>query len=173
MSVDPQLTSPYDGVNVKQTLDDLVVAVVADTYKEDMKNLWLSSSLGVASIAIACWGQFMVPFPQQSSVLAVLVTINILLAVAISLSGYFEPRGLLFKSTPSKFRPNAIYVITELERFATDYTFTASLVGSPKKSVTWVKPIAQFIRADGSVCKDNFDNCVRSALKTLESGANN
>lgn len=170
---EPKLPSKYDGATIKQTLDDIVVAVVGETYKESMTTLIVTSVLGVLSIGLACYGQFYVAFPQQTAVLIAIVVFNLLLTGAIQAWTWIAGASTLFESTATKLNPQPIIVSSYMERFSIDYTLTVSHKLNPSVKQTWTKSAAQWIREDGSVDRSAFESQVRQTLNSLKSSKMN
>lgn len=165
---EPQLAHKYDAATIKQTLDDIVVSVAGESYKESKTSLIVTSVIGVVSIALACYGQFVVPFPQKTSLLVVIVAINLLLTAAIQLYTWSIGSSTLFESVATKLRPTPIVIASQMERFSINYTFSAYFKKSPSQKQTWSKSAAQWIREDGSVDRSSFELVVRMTLQQLE-----
>lgn len=170
---EPQLAHKYDGATIKQTLDDLAVAVAGETLKENNTYLIVTSVVGAISIAIACYGQFGVAFPQQTNLLIALVALNLILTAAIQLYERFAGGSALFESVATKSSPKPIIVSSHMDRFSMDYQFTVSFKQDPSKKQTWTKSAAQWIRQDGSVDKSGFETLIRQTLSTLQSNKSN
>lgn len=170
---EPQLAHKYDATTIKQTFDDMVVSVAGESYKESMMSLVVTSVIGVISIALACYGQFVVPFPQQTALLIAIVAINLLLTGAIQLYTWSIGSSTLFESVATKLRPRPIIVASHMERFSIDYTFTVSFKKNPYQKQTWTKSAAQWIREDGSVDRSSFELVVRQTLQALEASKSN
>lgn len=168
MADHPVIQSKYDASVIKQTLDDIVVEVCNETYKEDSTQLWVSSGLGIASILLATWGQFKVPFPQSSILLLVIVIINVIITGLIQLYMHITGPDTLFTSKPSSFRPNSIIVASSMERYSMNYAVHLKSKSNPTITESLTKPANNFIRVDGVVDKQEFSSHLREALRKLE-----
>jgi len=166
MSESPVLPCKYDGPVVKQMLDDLVVELLLESYKEDNSVMVVTSGLGIASVLLACYGQFMVHFPAQKQLLAVLIVLNIIITIAIQVYSHFAGSVNLFKSRATKFRPNVIVVSSHMDRFSPSYSVTIASQ-SGKEAITKVS--SEWIQQDGRVDKDRFRDDISKLIDALES----
>jgi hypothetical protein len=172
MAGSPVIQSKYDATSIKQTFDDLAVEILSETYKEDSTQLVVTSVLGIVSIAIACYGQFMVPFPQSWLVLVVLVVLNLLITASIQVYMYFTGSENLFQSKPTKFRPHPIIVTSYMERFSIDYSLTITSKTNPNVTEKLEKGANEWIRTDGTVDKETFSTQLRKTLQSVEASLN-
>lgn len=169
MSESPQLPSKYDGSVIKQALDDVVIEVLLKTYKENTRAMMVTSVLGVVSVAVACFGQFMVNFPAQRQLLAFLIVVNIIVTVVIQVYSHYSGVMNLFRSKPSKFRPNEMIASSHMDRFSPTYSLTLSSGKDAQVKVEMKKEVNEWIRSDGRVDKEGFETDIDKLIEGIES----
>eukprot|EP00128_Syssomonas_multiformis_P013369 Colp12_sorted_trinity150504_noHs@29842 len=176
VNVKPVKVDKWDGVQVKNGLDDAVKAGVKERigFEEDFK--YTDLKLGICLLACSfsmfalAYGYF-VPFPDCELVLGVCSVSYFVLMGVLSLFTLFkEKKIIMWAYKNSNGKTDRLEVSTTLPKFESTYTITLALLkdGQAPKTASSKKSIGAFIDQNGVVVTDLVGTEVRNLFKRLQ-----
>jgi len=181
-TVEPVKVYKWDGVAVKNALDDVITEVMTKTLPYTENHALRDGRLAICGLAVFIAGfalvwDFFFPFPQSKPVLIGCVGGYFFLMGVLTLYTTFKEKGIfvvVMQKDPAGLEPDSRWeVASKMKKYDDIYEVTVRMLdGKSGKSreTSFKKSVADFIDDNGVVCQDLVEAQIMKMHNSLVSG---